>query len=169
QKVILIANEVWQKGLSDPAYHGCGTTLSGVLVKGNAFHLVHVGDSRVYMLDRSNNLLQLTRDQTLVQRLMDQGQLSPEAAKTHPQRNVMYSAIGQEPSKISIDIRGPESIRQDELLLLCSDGIHDALEDEQLREILIEHKQNSALAEILVQAAYDAGGKDNITACWYRH
>lgn len=163
-----VANEVWQKSQSDSDFRNCGTTLSAFIVQKKDFYFVHIGDSRIYLLDRSDNLHQLSRDQTIVQRLFEQGEISRDEMATYPQKNVMYSAIGQEPSSIQIDIRGPEIIRSGETLLAFSDGIHDALSDHEIHTLLIHHKKDRNLAKLLVQAAYDAGGKDNITACFYR-
>lgn len=168
QKAVQLASNVWEKSQTDPTYAGCGTTLSLAWIRGKHFYLLHVGDSRVYLLDRSNNLLQLTEDHTLVQRLLQQGEISEEEAATHPRKNVMYSAIGQQPASIRMDLRGPEPLRRGEVLLLCSDGVHDALPDEAIQHILLTHKKNPQLAEVLVKAAFDAGGTDNITACWYK-
>lgn len=163
-----VSQAVWEKSQNDPNYKNCGTTLSAFLIQKQEFYFIHIGDSRIYLLDNSSNLHQISKDQTIIQQLLDQGEIQPEDIPHHPQKNVMYSAIGQEPSKIQVDIRGPEPIRKGEILLVCSDGIHDALPDQKIRQIIIAHKENEDLPKILVEAAYEAGGKDNITACYLR-
>lgn len=164
-----VATRVLRKGKSDPSFQKSGTTLTGFLVKEDHFTVINIGDSRVYELLDSGEWLQLTRDHSLVQDLVDEGEITEEQKEMHPHRNIMTSAIGQELAEIQIQVEGPYPIDRGELLLACSDGVNDALSDEQIRNLLVEHKDSDELAEQLVNAAFENGGKDNITACVYIH
>lgn len=164
-----VSQEVFQKGESEIEYSGSGTTLTGFHLSGDMYHLINIGDSRVYLFDRKERLQRLTRDHSIVQQLLDTGKLTEEQALAHPQRNIILSAIGQDPLDIKIDIYGPYRLFPGEILLAFSDGVHDALNDEEICEVILNHRQNPELCSLMVNAAYDAGGKDNITACCYRY
>ena len=164
-----IARQVYHKGKTDDQYANCGTTLSGFLLSGGRYHLFHVGDSRVYLFDQEKSLIQLTEDHSVVAQLVQSGQISEAEAKTHPQRNTMYSAIGQVPEEIRVDIVGPYDLNKGEILLAFSDGVHDALSDDEIRNIILKFPDIHDLCKEIVVAAYDAGGKDNITAVGYRN
>ncbi|MDX2246885.1 MAG: protein phosphatase 2C domain-containing protein [Bacteroidia bacterium] len=166
---MIVAERVYQKGQDDPAYNGCGTTLSGFMIAGGRFHLINIGDSRVYLSDREGNLTQMTKDHSVVQQLLDMGQITEEEARTHPRRNVMFSAIGVNPEEITITVGGPYELEHGDILFAFSDGVPDAITDEQIREVILKNRQNPELCRMIVDAAYEAGGKDNITACCYRH
>ncbi|MEZ4826410.1 MAG: protein phosphatase 2C domain-containing protein [Bacteroidia bacterium] len=166
---MIVAERVYQKGQDEPEYKGCGTTISGFLVYGDRYHLINIGDSRVYVFREDKSLIQLTRDHSLVQQMLDQGQITPAEARTHPRRNVMYSAIGVNPDEMTIDVTGPFDIYHGEILLAFSDGVPDAIPDDQIREIILNNRQNPDLCQVIVEAAFNAGGMDNITACCYRH
>lgn len=164
-----VATRVLEQGKREPAFRKSGTTLTGFLVQEDIFTVINIGDSRVYELLDSGEFLQLTHDHSVVQELMEAGEITKEEMRTHPQRNIMTSAIGQELTEIKIQVEGPYPIDRGELLLACSDGVHDAISDEQIRNLLVENKDSDQLAERLVEAAYENGGKDNITACIYIH
>jgi serine/threonine protein phosphatase PrpC len=140
---------------------GGGTTVTAALILGEQLTLAHVGDSRAYHLDAAGNLAALTQDHSLVKRLVELGQITAEEAATHPQRNVLYRALGQgepfSPDIISMPL--PTSGK----LLLCSDGLWGVLPEATLGEI---GQTAPTLAEgctALIAAANDAGGPDNIT------
>lgn len=169
ETAMIVAERVYQKSQDDAEYFGCGTTLSGFLVYGGRYHLVNIGDSRVYIYNKDGQLIQMTKDHSIVQQLLDRGEITPEEARTHPRRNVMFSAIGMNPEDMSISITGPFDLSHGDLLLAFSDGVPDALTDEQIREVILKNHQNPDLCRSMVDASYEAGGKDNITACCYRH
>ncbi|GAB4423604.1 MAG: Stp1/IreP family PP2C-type Ser/Thr phosphatase [Bacteroidia bacterium] len=169
EQTMQVAARVYEKGKSDPEYAGCGTTLSGFMVFGSQFQTVNVGDSRVYHYGTDKQLRQLTRDQTVVQDLVDQGKLTPEEARIHPRRNVMNSAIGQPLDQIRIDVGQPQPLQRGEWLLAFSDGVHDALSFDQIAFLIEKHQHQPEFCKALVEAAYEAGGLDNITAVAYRH
>lgn len=140
---------------------GGGTTVTTVLIVGNQMTIAHVGDSRVYAVSLDGHLESLTRDHSLVRRLQELGQISPEEAAVHPQRNVLYRALGQgdtfEPELISTIIPSPGS------LLLCSDGLWNVLDEQMMSSIIFSNATPQQACQELVQAANDAGGPDNIS------
>ncbi len=138
-----------------------GSTIVMALAAGNSVCLGHVGDSRAYQINR-NGMTQLTTDHSLVERLVDTGQITREEARNHPQRNVIYRTIGDK-EKVEVETRFDNMNRGDRLLL-CSDGLNGMLEDELIREIVMEVGISPQDAcEELVHAAKEAGGDDNIT------
>lgn len=138
-----------------------GTTATAVLVIGNLAHLVHVGDSRAYIVTH-DNIEQITRDHSLVQRLIELNQLTREEADHHPQKNVLYRAIGQN-DQLEVDTstrRLPENSR----LLLCSDGLWGLIEENEIREIIMSAPNPQTASDKLISLANARGGTDNITA-----
>jgi PPM family protein phosphatase len=141
---------------------GGGTTLTVALVIDEQVSFAHIGDSRAYMIHPDGNIEVITHDHSLVQRLVDLGQISQEDAEVHPQRNVLYRALGQaEPFEPDISHR---AITRPGYLLLCSDGLWGLVSDEAISDIVTSASSPSLACQELVQAANDAGGPDNITA-----
>ena len=143
----------------DPAREGMGTTVTALLLAGDRFGLVHVGDSRCYVL-RENTLEQITRDDTLVQSLVDRGALTPAQARAHPQRSLVTQAVQGRPMTIS---GGILDAREGDRYLLCSDGLSDVVTDEAIATALASYPEAQECAEQLVKLAVQAGGPDNIT------
>ena len=141
---------------------GSGTTLTAVLVLGQQMTIGHVGDSRAYTVRSDGRLDPLTRDHSLVKRLEELGQLSSTEAAAHPQRNVLYRAIGQteilEPDIFTTPFPRPG------YLLLCSDGLWSVVPEENFSSIITEAPSLTAACQSLVAAANEAGGPDNISA-----
>jgi protein phosphatase len=128
---------------------------------GNLAYIVHVGDSRVYLITR-DKIEQVTRDHSLVQRLIELDQLSPEEAADHPQKNVLYRALGQS-DNLEVDTltrRLPPHSR----LLLCSDGLWNQVEEQEIHDIIMEHSNPQEACEALIAKANSRGGIDNVTA-----
>ncbi len=139
---------------------GGGTTLTCALLIGEQLVLSHVGDSRAYLIT-PDSFEQLTRDHSLVQRLQELGQLSAAEAAVHPQRNVLYRAVGQGDG-LEVDV---ESHRVPPGgMLLCSDGLWGLVPNDRLQSIIRQAPNPQAACEALVAAANSAGGPDNITA-----
>jgi serine/threonine protein phosphatase PrpC len=161
-EVVREANrQVLQKASGDPALAGMGTTLTAVLAgTGARVHVAHVGDSRAYLL-RNGELTQLTRDQTVVQRLVDEGRITPQEAEIHPQRSILTNALGVD-REIQVDEASYELTPGDRLLL-CSDGLSGMVPEDQIRQILREQEDPQAACDALVEMANAAGGQDNIT------
>jgi len=161
------ARIVLQKGIDQPEYKNCGTTVSGFLIDGERYHTINIGDSRVYLWSE-DILCRETHDHSIVQEMLDRGEITEVEAFTHPRRNMMTSAIGQSLDMIKIEINGPRQLRDGDILMAFSDGVHDALTDEQIYSLVKRYKDSDDLADRITEAAYNAGGKDNITAVIYR-
>ncbi len=142
-----------------------GTTLTCALIIGEQLVMAHVGDSRAYLIT-DDTFEQLTRDHSLVQRLQELGQLSPAEAAVHPQRNVLYRAVGQGDG-LEVDVES-RRMSPGTRLLLCSDGLWGLVPDEKLESIVRTEPSLQAACEAMVAAANAAGGPDNITALLVR-
>ncbi|MBA3350269.1 MAG: Stp1/IreP family PP2C-type Ser/Thr phosphatase [Actinobacteria bacterium] len=152
---------ILDKAGTDRALEGMGTTCTLLVLDGHQAHLAHVGDSRAYLL-RDGDLEQITQDHTLVQRMVQEGRLSPEDALHHPHGNIITRALGVEPD-IEVDII-VRDLRDGDRILLCSDGLTDMITPEDIRLILVDRTDPQEAADHLVDAANQAGGQDNITA-----
>jgi len=152
---------VYERSNADPAASGMGTTMTVALLEGGAVTFGHVGDSRAYLL-RGGRMEQLTEDHSLVNELLKSGKLSPEEAETHPQRSVITRAVGTDPD---VDV---ETFTVDahpgDVFLICSDGLTDMVDDEEIFAVLDRHHGDlDRAAKALVAAANRGGGVDNIT------
>lgn len=140
---------------------GGGTTLTVALVLDEQVYSAHVGDSRLYVVGAGGALHLKTKDHSLVKRLVDLGEITEAEAAEHPQRNVLYRALGQA-EDLSADVND-FTLAPGEKLLLCSDGLWGVLPDERLSAILKADAALSWVAEALVAAANEAGGPDNVS------
>jgi protein phosphatase len=140
---------------------GGGTTLTALVLLGEQMTIGHVGDSRAYVIDGKGSQV-ITRDHSLVERLRELGQLTPDEAATHPQRNVLYRAIGQG-ANLEVDVVS-HPVPHGGYVLLCSDGLWGVITDEALQRIIRTEATPQLACEELVRAANAAGGPDNITA-----
>lgn len=145
---------------------GSGTTLTCALVMGSHAYLAHVGDSRAYLY-YNQELKQITRDHSYVDKLVELGQITVEAAAVHPQRNVLYRAVGQG-EQLEIDTY-PLDLPVGSRLLLCCDGLWGMLPDSGIQTILAEAASPQEACDRLIAAANEAGGRDNITAIVVEH
>ncbi len=146
---------------ADPTRAGMGTTLTAILWRGGRIALIHVGDSRAYLL-RDGSLSQITHDHTYVQTLIDAGRITPEEARTHPKRNLLLRAIDGNGAP-----EGETSMREalvGDRFLLCSDGLSGVLPDNLLERVLGEVPDPTAAVTELVDLALSAGAPDNVTA-----
>ena len=151
--------EVSRRSNDDPDLHGMGTTLTAVLVEDGVAHLVHVGDSRAYLV-RGDSFVQLTEDHTLVQALLDQGRITPDQIATHPHRSVITRAVGVAED---VDVDGLRlTLRDGDRLVLCSDGLSGVVDDATIASTVRGHDPEAAVSA-LVDAANTAGGPDNVT------
>ena len=152
---------VYERANEDPSASGMGTTMTVALVEDGQVVIGHVGDSRAYLV-RDGSLEQLTDDHSLVNELMKSGKLSPEEAETHPQRSVITRALGTDPD-VDVDTFTIEA-REDDLFLLCSDGLTSMIGDTAILDVLERHRQDlDRAARTLVSEANRGGGEDNIT------
>jgi serine/threonine protein phosphatase PrpC len=137
-----------------------GTTLSSCMVIGGMAYIAHVGDSRIYLIQR-DQIEQITRDHSLVQRLIELDQLTPEEARDHPQHNVLYRALGQNDS-VEVDTltrRLPKNSR----LLICSDGLWNLVQDHEMVDVVRQFNNPQEACNKLIAMANMRGGTDNIT------
>jgi serine/threonine protein phosphatase PrpC len=145
---------------------GGGTTLTALLLLGSDAHVVHVGDSRVYWVEPDGTSQVLTHDHSFVNQLVELGQITPEQAAHHPQRNVLYQAVGQvEPLEPQVVIYPLPTSGN---LLLCSDGLWGVIHDEKIIEIINSTSFPQDACQKMIDAANQAGGPDNITAVLVR-
>lgn len=161
QGVLRAHQVIAERALDDPDCDGMGTTLVALAFTVDAVFLTHLGDSRAYLL-RDRHLRRLTRDHSVMQRWLDEGLISAEAARHSPYRSMLTQALGQG------EISRPQIVRlprlPDDVFLLCSDGLTDMLGDGLLEEQLIRFAHDpESLADRLVAMANDAGGRDNIS------
>ncbi|ODT94564.1 MAG: protein phosphatase [Pseudonocardia sp. SCN 72-86] len=142
-----------------PDLEGMGTTLTAILFAGSRLGMVHVGDSRCYQL-RNGEFTQITKDDTFVQSLIDEGRITEEEAHTHPQRSLLLRAITGQDVEPSLTIR---EARAGDRLLLCSDGLSGPVSDETLAQTLADYQDPRECADRLIDLALRGGGPDNIT------
>ncbi len=150
---------VFDKSRESKEFNGMGTTVVAVLIIGNTAYFTHAGDSRAYSLS-GGELVQITRDHSIVQSMIENGKLTPEEARFHPRKNVITRALGVEESII------PEfnvfDLNDGDKLLLCTDGLSNYVSSDIILSVLSEKNENQA--EALVNTANNNGGGDNITA-----
>jgi len=153
---------VYERGSSDPQLHGMGTTLVAIapMDDADAVAWINVGDSRLYLL-RDGDLTQVSEDHSLVQEAVRAGDLSPEEAQVHPQRNIVTRALGLDPD-VAIDGDRIDCVSGDRYLL-CSDGLFDYVENARISATLRRLDDPTEAAQELVRLANEAGGRDNIT------
>ena len=154
-----VNRQIYHQQEHDDALTGMGTTLSVLWMSDNFVYIGHVGDSRVYLL-RDGEFKQMTLDHSLVEQLVREGVLTEDEAQNHPMRNIITRAIGTDES-VEVDVVVEER-RKGDLWLACSDGLHGLVDDRQMRDALRQYAPEKA-ADVLLKAALDAGGRDNVT------
>jgi len=142
-----------------------GTTLTAALLLGRGIYIAHIGDSRAYLIGKAD-MVQLTSDHSVVERLLSVGQLTKDEARKHPKRSVLYRAVGQAEA-IQPDIYR-EELPKEERLLLCTDGLWEMLPDEEVARLVNAFPDPQEACDELIAAANSAGGEDNITAILVR-
>jgi protein phosphatase len=161
---IIRANKIiWQTAQSQPQCRGMGTTIAACLFHDNRVSVAHVGDSRVYRF-RKNRFEQLTLDHSLMQELVDRGFFSHEEAQRSTNRNYVTRALGVEPT-VEVEIQ-EETVKPEDIYLLCSDGLSDMVEDEDIHLTISTFSANLQTGgEQLIELANENGGRDNISVC----
>jgi protein phosphatase len=152
---------VHQQGRTDPQFQGMGATFTGIGLTPDGVDIIQVGDSRAYLI-RNGKIYQITKDQSLVQQLIDAQQISAEEAETHTLKNVILQALGAQNEIYPVSARLTPS--QNDVLLLCSDGLSNKVSAANMQKLVVENidKLELACAE-LVKEANENGGEDNIT------
>jgi PPM family protein phosphatase len=158
---------ILDRAAGDPGLWGMGTTMTAAAVAGDShLQLAHVGDSRAYLL-RDGDLEQLTTDHTVVGELVRRGRLTPEQAAIHPERSILTRAVGLDP-RVLVDTPDPVGLRPGDQVLLCSDGLTEAVADDRIAELLSAGADGETACRSLIDAANAAGGPDNITVVLIR-
>lgn len=145
---------------SDPNCKGMGTTLISAVFQSNKVTVAHIGDSRVYLFSQGE-IKPLTKDHSYVNVLLDSGEINEEQARTHPKKNMLMKAIGTELS-IDPDILNI-TLRQGEIILICSDGLSNMVTTDQMTLILKEDVSLEAKVDAFIKLANEQGGEDNIS------
>ncbi|MDO5048993.1 MAG: protein phosphatase 2C domain-containing protein [Actinomycetaceae bacterium] len=153
--------ELTERSQLDPELHGLGTTCIALMRSGSKLAMVHIGDSRAYLL-REGTLTQVTTDHSFVQYLIQTGQITPEEAHNHPQRSVVLRILGDSDSDVVPDESIREAVEGDRWLL-CSDGLSGVVSPDTIIETLASIEDPGECAEQLIELALRAGGPDNIT------
>ncbi len=160
------ANEaILNKSYEDPAFRGMGTTLVGMVVLEDTACVINIGDSRLYRI--RDGIEQITVDHSLVEEMVLSGELQKDQMRTHPNKNIITRALGTtpypKPDFFDVDIR------EKDVFLLCSDGLSNMLDDKEIEKIIDnEDRSLSEIGQDLIDAANEAGGKDNISAVLVR-
>jgi len=158
--------EVFRTANEVPQCQGMGTTVVVVFYHGDKVSIAHVGDSRVYRL-RGNEFKQITRDHSLIQELIDRGFFTPEEAAENTPKNLVTRALGIEQS-VEVDVQ-EQDLQAGEIYLLCSDGLNDMVDDEEIHLTLSKYSANLVQAATeLVRLANEKGGKDNVSVVLVR-
>ncbi len=151
---------IHQRGQQEAEHRGMGTTMTAAFVSGDTVHLAQVGDSRAYLL-RKSKLVQVTKDQSLISQLIEDGTLTEEEAEKLGGRNIILQALGVE-ADVNVEVKSIEVLEGD-ILMLCSDGLSGMLKDPVMEETLVAADDLGAAGQRLISMANDAGGRDNIT------
>ncbi len=154
------AGHVYELSQQNASYEGMGTTVSLALVRANELFVGHVGDSRCYLI-RRGAASQVTSDHTWVADEVQSGRLTKEEAKVHPNRHVISRSVGIDPT-VAVDTYGPIALQPGDVILLCSDGLSDVVNDEEMAAVASRHPPQEAARE-LVALANKRGGPDNIS------
>jgi serine/threonine protein phosphatase PrpC len=160
EAVELANTEIYAYAREHPEVRGMGTTVTAAGIFGNHLYLTQIGDSRAYLV-REVEAIQLTKDQSLMQRLVDAGELTEDEAEQSERRNIILQALGPDP-RVKVDLTY-QSIRRGDTLILCSDGLSGLVRREEFATLARQHADPPALCAALIDLANARGGPDNIT------
>lgn len=160
EAVELANGQIYSYAREHPEVRGMGTTVTAAGVFGNDLYLTQIGDSRAYLV-RSFEAVQLTKDQSLTQRLVDAGELTPAEAEQSERRNIILQALGPDP-RVKVDLTH-QPIRRGDTLILCSDGLSGLVRREEFAHLAGAHADLTDLCSALIDLANERGGPDNIT------
>ena len=151
---------VFEKAAADIDKRGMGTTFSAVIIADMKAYIAHVGDSRIYLI-RKNKLKKMTTDHSFVEKLVEEGRISADEARDHPQKNVLYMSLGARET-LSPEIMNNIILEDGDALVMCSDGLSNMLADDTVMNVVMDDYPEAA-ANNLVKLANAHGGSDNIT------
>lgn len=169
-KLLLAAAEdanrvVYHKASTDDACIGMGTTLVGLILQGETLEVVNVGDSRAYLI-RPDGIRRITRDHSVVEDLIANGDLTPEQARRHPQKNLITRALGTSP-RVKADLF-QETVAPGDALLLCSDGLINEVTDQEIQKEVLAGGSPQEICQRLVARTLDYGAPDNVTVVLFQ-
>jgi protein phosphatase len=151
---------VFKKAAAEIEKRGMGTTFSALVIAGMKAYIAHVGDSRIYMI-RHNRIKRITTDHSFVEKLVEEGRISPDEARDHPQKNVLYMSLGAR-ENFTPEIQNDIVLEDGDAMVMCSDGLTNMLDDETLMNVTMGDYPEEA-ADSMVKLANAHGGTDNIT------
>jgi protein phosphatase len=151
---------ILKRALADPEKRGMGTTFSAIVFADMNAYIVHVGDSRIYLI-RDDTIQRLTKDHTFVEKMVEEGRISEDEARDHPQKNILYMSLGARESFVP-EIIDDLIIQEGDIYFLCSDGLNSMVSDHLIKEYSLSYYPEEA-ADKLIKMANDNGGTDNIT------
>lgn len=158
---VKFSNEkILEKSAENKRYLGMGTTIVLAAVHNNIVHVAHIGDSRAYIIS-GDKIEQLTKDHSMVQEMVESGEITSEQAKNHPKKNIITRALGVN-KEIETDYISKD-LKENDILFLCTDGLSNYIEDNEILEY-IKCFNGQEIVDRLVDKANDLGGNDNITA-----
>ena len=160
EAVELANTQIYGYAREHPEVRGMGTTVTAAGMFGSDLYLAQIGDSRAYLV-RGTEAIQLTKDQSLMQRLVDAGELTEDEAEQSERRNIILQALGPDP-RVKVDLTH-QSVRQGDTLILCSDGLSGLVRREEFASLANQHADPQALCASLIDLANARGGPDNIT------
>jgi protein phosphatase len=160
EAVELANGRIYGYARAHPEVRGMGTTVTAAGVYDSDLYLVQIGDSRAYLV-RNSEAIQLTKDQSLMQRLVDAGELTEDEAEQSERRNIILQALGPDP-KVKVDLTH-QPLRRGDTLIVCSDGLSGLVRREELADLAREHRDLPTLCSALIDLANGRGGPDNIT------
>ncbi|MCP4218054.1 MAG: Stp1/IreP family PP2C-type Ser/Thr phosphatase [bacterium] len=152
---------ILEKGAMEKDKRGMGTTFTAFAIENMQGCFAHVGDSRLYVI-RNNAISQLTKDHTFVGKMVEEGKLSMDEARDHPQKNILYMSLGARHS-FAPDISETFEVKEGDTYIMCSDGLNNMMTDEEIKEVCMAHRPKNAVDKLIKQANRN-GGMDNITA-----
>src|SRR5215210_454110 len=160
ESVELANAQIYGYAREHPEVRGMGTTVTAAGIFGSDLYLAQIGDSRAYLV-RGSEAIQLTKDQSLMQRLVDAGELTEDEAEQSERRNIILQALGPDP-RVKVDLTH-QSLRRGDTLIVCSDGLSGVVRREEFAELARDHADLPALCSALIDLANGRGGPDNIT------
>jgi serine/threonine protein phosphatase PrpC len=151
---------ILRKATSDFSKKGMGTTFSALSISGNQAYIVHVGDSRIYLI-RDSKIVRRTTDHTFVERMVMEGRITEEEARIHPQRNILYMSLGAKENMV-LDVIDRFEIYDGDIFVMCSDGLNNMVSDNIIKEYALSFYPERSTKE-LIKLANENGGMDNVT------
>lgn len=153
-------SSILKRALTDPYKRGMGTTFSALVIQNSKATIVHIGDSRIYLI-RNDNIKKLTTDHTFVEKMLKEGKINEKEAREHPQKNILYMSLGARESYIP-EILNDIDIKKGDVITMCSDGLNNMVEDETIKKYSLGHNPEESV-KTLIDLANKNGGTDNTT------